>query len=194
MTNLEGYLPFVVHLHSSILKQISRKERDFVKKRIEEMEQTLNRIFSRFLDTKGLVEEEGKIAWQLNLDIFVIGDIYYNEIELLSFGARKALLCSALPKLEINFNSLSNEYVFELLQDIRNPFVEEAIPHIFIAGLLEKEKVVYDLSMKEFLACKSLYLCVVDNEGNLKLLEKWGKNYIDFEVVRRILLRSSVQY
>ena len=180
LTFLEGYNPLNIQISSNVVKQISKTKRDIIQSRLAEIQQLFNRIFTRFINCKNLIEVENKIAWQINIDVMVIGDIYFNEIDLLSFGIKKALETCYLPKLDINFNSLSNEYSFELLEEKNYPFEKVNIPHLFIMGIAGKGHIFYDLSMKEFLGCESLFLGICENQGKIQLIEKWGifKNII----------------
>ena len=65
---------------------------------------------------------EGKIAWKLMLDILIVGDLDYCELDLVSYAMRTALSNCTLPEIKINFNSVTNDYNIEVMDESKKMF------------------------------------------------------------------------
>jgi exosome complex RNA-binding protein Rrp42 (RNase PH superfamily) len=102
---------------SSLSKELKSKVRDSYQSKIQELEDKIQQIIDKYVKTDHLVLVEGKIAWKLMMDILIVGDLDYCEMDLISYAMRSALTNCNLPEIKINFNSVSNSYNIEVMEE-----------------------------------------------------------------------------
>lgn len=108
------------------------------------------------------------------MDILIVGDLDYCEFDLVSYAMRKALSNCTLPEIKINFNSVTNDYNIEVMDESKSMFKAETLPHMFTVGKAGKN-FYFDMNYIEFLAVETSFLGVTDSSGNILEFEKLGK-------------------
>ena len=115
------------------------------------------------------------------LDVVLVADLDYNELDLVSYAVRSALKNCTLPDLKINFNSVSNEYSVEILDETKKTFEGINIPHIFLMGVVNGNY-YFDMTFGEYKSLDSCFLAVVSSKGKILEFEKLGKFFALFRV------------
>jgi exosome complex RNA-binding protein Rrp42 (RNase PH superfamily) len=172
----EDYVPIKVEIVSSLSKQLRPRARDAYLSKIEELEDRVQQIVDKYVPSKCLMLVEGKIAWKLMLDILIVGDLDYCELDLVSYAMRNSLSNCTLPEIKINFNSVTNDYNIEVMDESKKMFQAEELPHIFTVGKVGNNY-FFDMEYKEFKALDTCFLGVTDNSGNILEFEKLGKKF-----------------
>lgn len=138
-----------------------------------ELEQRIQNIIAKHVKTTHLVLVENKIAWKIMLDIVIIGDVEYNDIDFLSYSVRKSLKNCVLPELKINFNNLSSEYNIEVLEETKQMFEDVNLPHVFCFGIAG-DNFYFGLDFGEYMSVDSRFVAVCDKDAKVLEFEKLG--------------------
>lgn len=108
------------------------------------------------------------------LDVVILGDIDYNDIDFLSYSIRRSLENCVLPEIKINYNNISAEYNIEVLEETKNIFKGEKLPHVFCFGK-SGDNFYFGMDHKEFKAVDACFLSVCNSAGKVLEFEKIGK-------------------
>ncbi len=170
-----GELPPLIRLNiaSAISKNQSLLEKEGLEKMIGEISHYFQSMLHDPAVAQHLVLLDKKLAWCIHLDIYINGYLDYSNIDHLSYAIRAALNSCRLPQLDINLNTINNEYNFTVKNDTVAPFGGKDIPHLLVGGF-NKNQVFFDLNPKESLACECLFLCSIQSSGDIRDLRKIG--------------------
>lgn len=83
----------------------------------EEMKSLLLEFFIKYIDKKQLIIVPGKICWIANVDVFLLGMMDICYLDSISLTIRAAFEDLAIPKLQINFNKISEDYEIDLISN-----------------------------------------------------------------------------
>lgn len=108
------------------------------------------------------------------LDILIVGDLDYCELDLIFYSLRSALQNCSLPDVKINFNSINNSYSIELLDEVIPMFKSEDLPHAFVIGKVGSNY-FFDMEEIEYRAVETSFLGVTNSKGEILEFEKIGK-------------------
>jgi exosome complex RNA-binding protein Rrp42 (RNase PH superfamily) len=178
-TPTEDYIPIKVEIVSSLSKELRGKAKDVYLSKIQELEDKVQQIVDSYVPTKHLLLVEGKIAWKLMLDILIVGDLDYSELDLISYALRTALSNCTLPEIKINFNSINNTYNIEVLEESKKMFNYADLPHAFTIGIVG-DHYYFDMDDIEFKATQTCFMGVCDSRGGILEFEKLGKEFLIF--------------
>lgn len=158
-------------------KQLKTKLRQGYLNKVSEIESRIQQIIDSFVPAKHLTLVEGKIAWKLMLDILIVGDLDYCEVDLIFYAIRAALQSCTLPDAKVNFNSINNTYSIELLDETVQMFKPEQLPHAFVIGKVGSNY-IFDMEEIEYRAVETSFLGVTNFKGELLEFEKIGKQFM----------------
>ena len=105
------------------------------------------------------------------LDIVIVGDVNLCDIDYLSYAVRAALTSCIVPEVKINYNSLSNEYNVEVLDETTSLFKPEQIPHLFCFGVAGRV-FLFDMNFEEYKSCDTSFLGVTNSKSEILQFEK----------------------
>jgi len=105
------------------------------------------------------------------VDVLSVGDVNLCDIDYLSYGIRAALDSCIVPEVKINFNSVSNEYNIEVLENTIQLFTPDKLPHTFTFGIAGK-LFFFDMTYEEYMSMDTSFVGVVNSKGELLQLEK----------------------
>lgn len=162
-----------LNICSSISKNQSMLEKEYSEKLIEEITFYFQSTIDQYTASSSLVLIEKKLAWNIYVDVYINGYLGYCNIDHLSYAIRAALNSCGLPSLEINLNSVSNEYTFTVKEEIVKPFKNIVIPHLVVGGY-HRGQIYLDLTQRESFACEALFLAAVHANGDVSQLRKIG--------------------
>ena len=147
-----------LNITSSISKNQTVVEKENLDKKIEEITYYFQSVLDRQYIYDSLVLIEKKLSWCVYIDIYINGYIDYSNIDHLSYSIRSALDSCTLPVLDINLNTINNEYSFAVKNETCTPFKGKDVPHLVVGGF-NKNMVYFDLSPMESLACECIFMC-----------------------------------
>lgn len=130
-------------------------------------------VINKHVKTSHLILVDKKIAWKLMLDVVILGDIDYHEIDYLSYAIRMSLENCLLPEIKINFNNISGDYNIEILEKVNKVFDHISLPHIFCFGKV-CDFYYFGMNYREFQSVDACFLTVSNHEGKILEFEKIG--------------------
>lgn len=143
---------------------------------LKEIEDLLKKFLLKNLNTSKLQITEN-VHWEIICDIFVIGDLYLNELDYIIKGIKKSLLNCKFPNLSVNYNNWNNEFSYDIIEGSSLLFDFKDIPFIFVVGEF-KGKIVLDMSREEIESVNGYYVVGVDWQGRVRDVEKLDGNCV----------------
>lgn len=152
---------------------------------MQEANDLIKKFFIKNLDLKKLKIKDD-FHWQIVCDIFLIGNLFLNELDYIVKGIRYCLQSCSFPKVQIHTNNWTQEITYDVLGESELLFEKDSIPQLFIVGYQKnsnKAEIILDMNREELECCDSYYLVAYDSKGNLKDLEKLDGKIVDVNTV-----------
>ena len=89
--------------------------RDESKNLHEELKFVLNEFMIKNIDKKQLIIVPERICWIANVDIFILGMMDSSFLDMISLAIRGAFEDLEIPKLQVNFNKITEEYEIDVI-------------------------------------------------------------------------------
>lgn len=83
----------------------------------EELKSLLNEFLIKYIDKKQLLVVSEKLCWIANVDIFLLGIMDLSFLDMISIAIRSAFEDLEIPKLQVNFNKITEEYEVDLVNN-----------------------------------------------------------------------------
>lgn len=80
----------------------------------QELAFLISTFFLSHIEKKNFCVVPGKICWQANIDVFVLGNLDFSILDGVGLGIRGALADLRIPKIKYTFNKITEEYEVEL--------------------------------------------------------------------------------
>jgi len=173
-------------ISSSQTKSTTALEKAYMEKVLVEMQECFQSMLQKYATSSKLVLVEKKLAWNVHVDLYIDGAIGYANMDHCSFAIRAALESCILPEVDVNLNSVSNEYTFTVKDTVERPFYGTDLPHFFVGGY-NRNLVFFDLNPQESLACECLFLASILPNGQIQDLRKIDGGDIRLEGIVQIV-------
>ena len=164
-----------ISIVSSLSKNQTPIEKEYLDKTISEITYAFQVMLDKYSKSSNLVLIPKKLAWSVYLDIYVNGHISYTSIDHLSYSIRAGLKSCVLPGVDINLNSMTNEYTFSIRKEVVKPFSDVQVPHLFVVGVHKGSSVLVDMDEKESSAVDSLALVQINEKAEVQEIRKIGR-------------------
>lgn len=79
------------------------------------MKSLLNEFFIKNIDKKQLIIVPKKVCWVANVDVFLLGMMDMSYLDAISLTIRGAFEDLLIPKLQVNFNKITEDYDVDLV-------------------------------------------------------------------------------
>ena len=111
----------------------------------QELTFLISSFFLAHIEKKKFCVIPGKICWQANIDVFVLGNLDFSILDGVGLGIRGALADLRIPKVKCTFNKITEEHEVELESEHSTSvdrIETEDFPFICTLGEVDLDKIL----------------------------------------------------